>query len=47
VGKKVNLPEGTGKIRSVDIFARTVTIDLPEEKKNIVMDIDELLEKLK
>jgi cell fate regulator YaaT (PSP1 superfamily) len=47
VGKKVNLPEGAGKIRSVDIFARTVTIDLPEEKKNIVMDIDELLEKLK
>ena len=47
VGKKVNLPEGTGKVRSVDIFARTVTIDLPEEKKNIVMDIDELLEKLK
>jgi len=47
VGKKVNLPEGAGKVRSVDIFARTVTIDLPEEKKNIVMDIDELLEKLK
>ncbi|MDT8396498.1 MAG: regulatory iron-sulfur-containing complex subunit RicT [bacterium] len=47
IGKKVNLPEGTGKVRSVDIFARTVTIDLPEEKKNIVMDIDELREKLK
>ena len=47
VGKKVNLPEGAGKVRSVDIFARTVTIDLPEEKKNIVMDIDELLEKMK
>ncbi len=47
VGKKVNLPEGTGKIRSIDIFAQTVTIDIPEEKKNLVIDIDELREKLK
>ncbi len=46
IGKKVNLPEGTGKIRSVDIFSRTVTIDMTDEKP-LVMDIDELREKMK
>lgn len=46
VGKKVHLPEGTGRVRSVDIFGRTVTIDL-SDNKSVVMDIDELLEKTK
>jgi len=46
VGKKVNLPEGTGKVRSVDIFSRTVTIDMIDAKP-LVIDIDELREKLK
>ncbi len=46
IGKKVTLPEGTGKIRSVDIFKRTVTIDMTEDKP-LVIDIDELREKLK
>jgi cell fate regulator YaaT (PSP1 superfamily) len=46
IGKKVNLPEGTGKIRSVDIFSRTVTIDMTDDKP-MVMDIDELREKIK
>jgi cell fate regulator YaaT (PSP1 superfamily) len=45
IGKRVNLPEGTGKIRSIDIFSRTVTIDLTDDKA-LVMDIDELREKL-
>ena len=46
IGKKVNLPEGTGKIRSVDIFSRTVTIDMTDDKP-LVIDIDELREKMK
>ena len=46
IGKKVTLPEGTGKVRSVDIFSRTVTIDMPDEKP-LVIDIDELREKMK
>lgn len=46
IGKKVTLPEGTGKVRSVDIFTRTVTIDMADEKP-LVMDIDELREKMK
>ncbi len=46
IGKKVNLPEGTGKVRSIDIFSRTVTIDMPDTKP-LVIDIDELREKLK
>lgn len=46
IGKKVNLPEGTGKVRSVDIFNRTVTIDMIDAKP-LVIDIDELREKLK
>jgi len=46
IGKKVNLPEGTGKVRSVDIFSRTVTIDMTDAKP-LVIDIDELREKLK
>ena len=46
IGKKVNLPEGTGKVRSVDIFSRTVTIDMIDAKP-LVIDIDELREKLK
>jgi cell fate regulator YaaT (PSP1 superfamily) len=45
IGKKVNLPEGTGKIRSIDIFSRTVTIDMADDRA-LVMDIDELREKL-
>ena len=45
VGKKVTVPEGTGKIRFIDIFSRTVTIDMTDGKP-IVMDIDELREKL-
>ena len=45
VGKKVTMPEGTGKIRFIDIFSRTVTIDMTDGKP-IVMDIDELREKL-
>ena len=45
-GKKVNLPEGTGKVRSVDIFSRTVTIDMTDAKP-LVIDIDELREKMK
>lgn len=46
IGKKVNLPEGTGKVRSVDIFSRTVTIDMVDDKP-LVIDIDELREKMK
>lgn len=46
IGKKVTLPEGSGKVRSVDIFSRTVTIDLADNKP-IVVDIDELREKMK
>jgi len=46
IGKKVNLPEGAGKVRSVDIFSRTVTIDMTDAKP-LVIDIDELREKLK
>jgi cell fate regulator YaaT (PSP1 superfamily) len=46
IGKKINLPEGTGKVRSVDIFSRTVTIDMTDDKP-MVIDIDELREKLK
>lgn len=46
IGKKVTLPEGIGKVRSVDIFTRTVTIDMADEKP-LVMDIDELREKMK
>ena len=46
IGKKVNLPEGTGKVRSVDIFSRTVTIDMTDDKP-LVIDIDELREKIK
>ena len=46
IGKKVNIPEGSGKIRSVDIFTRTVTIDMTDDKP-LVMDIDELREKMK
>lgn len=45
VGKKVTVPEGTGKIGFIDIFSRTVTIDMTDGKP-IVMDIDELREKL-
>ena len=45
VGKKVTLPEGTGKIRFIDIFSRTATIDMTDSKP-LVMDIDELREKL-
>jgi len=47
VGKKVTLPEGTGKIRNIDFFSGTVTIDIPEERESIVMDLDEFREKLK
>ncbi len=47
VGKKVKLPEGTGKIRNIDFFASTVTVDIPEEKDPIVMGLDEFREKLK
>jgi cell fate regulator YaaT (PSP1 superfamily) len=47
VGKKVQLPEGTGKIRNIDFFSGTVTIDIPEERDSIVMDLDEFREKLK
>jgi cell fate regulator YaaT (PSP1 superfamily) len=46
IGKKVNLPEGTGKVRSVDIFSRTVTIDMTDAKP-LVIDIDDLREKIK
>ena len=46
IGKKINLPEGTGKVRSVDIFSRTVTIDMTDDKP-LVIDIDELREKMK
>jgi len=46
IGKKVNLPEGSGKVRSIDIFSRTVTIDMTDAKP-LVIDIDELREKLK
>ena len=46
VGKKINIEEGTGKVRAVDIFARTVTIDIADDKP-LVIDIDELREKLK
>ncbi|UCG38782.1 MAG: stage 0 sporulation protein, partial [bacterium] len=46
IGKRVTLPEGTGKIRSIDIFSRTVTIDMTDEKA-LVMNIDELREKMK
>ena len=46
IGKKVNLPEGAGKVRSVDIFSRTVTIDMTDAKP-LVIDIDELREKMK
>ena len=46
VGKKVTLPEGSGRIRSVDIFSRTVTLDMADDKP-LVMDIEELLEKMK
>lgn len=45
IGKKVNLPEGTGKIRSIDIFSRIVTIDMADDR-TLVMDVDELREKL-
>lgn len=45
VGKKVTLPEGTGKVRSIDIFSRTVTIDMNGEKE-LIIDIEELREKL-
>ncbi len=47
IGKKVNLPQGTGKVRAIDIFARTVTIDMTDERQPLVMDIDELRERLK
>jgi cell fate regulator YaaT (PSP1 superfamily) len=47
VGKKVKLPEGTGKIRNIDFFSGTITIDIPEEKDSIVMSLDEFREKLK
>ena len=46
IGKKINLEEGSGKVRSVDIFARTVTIDMTDDKP-LVIDIDELREKMK
>jgi len=46
IGKKINIPEGTGKVRSVDIFSRTVTIDMTDAKP-LVIDIDELREKIK
>jgi cell fate regulator YaaT (PSP1 superfamily) len=46
IGKKVSLPEGTGKVRSIDIFNRTVIIDMTDEKA-LVMDMDELREKLR
>jgi cell fate regulator YaaT (PSP1 superfamily) len=45
VGKKVTLPEGTGKIRSIDIFSRNVTIDMNDDTE-LVIDIEELKEKL-
>jgi cell fate regulator YaaT (PSP1 superfamily) len=47
VGKKVKLPEGTGKIRNIDFFSGTITVDIPEEKDSIVMSLDEFREKLK
>jgi cell fate regulator YaaT (PSP1 superfamily) len=46
VGKKVTLSEGTGKIRSIDIFSRNVTIDMNDETE-LVIDIEELREKLR
>lgn len=46
VGKKVNLPEGTGRVRGWDIFAMTITIDFPDHETQ-VMSIDDFLEKIK
>ncbi|UCF30412.1 MAG: stage 0 sporulation protein [bacterium] len=46
VGKKVNLPEGSGKIRAIDFFARTITIDL-SEGESVVIGLDEFREKVK
>jgi cell fate regulator YaaT (PSP1 superfamily) len=46
IGKKVNLPDGSGRVRSIDIFTNTITIDMPDNK-NITMDIEEFREKMK
>ncbi len=46
VGKKVNLPEGTGRVRGWDIFSMTITIDMPD-RETLVMSIDEFQEKIK
>lgn len=46
IGKKVDLPEGSGRVRSIDIFTNTITIDLPD-RNTVVMDIEEFREKKK
>jgi cell fate regulator YaaT (PSP1 superfamily) len=45
-GKKITLPEGSGKIRSIDIFSSTITIDM-QDADQITMDIEEFREKIK
>ncbi len=46
IGKKVTLPEGSGKIRSIDIFSSTITIDI-QDADQVTMDIEEFREKIK
>jgi len=46
VGKKVTLPEGTGRVRGWDIFTRTITVDIPDQDP-LVMTIEEFQEKIK
>ena len=45
VGKKVTIPEGSGKVRSYDLFTRSVTLDMTEGPA-LTMDIDEFRGKL-
>ncbi|GBE14024.1 hypothetical protein BMS3Abin14_00058 [bacterium BMS3Abin14] len=45
-GKKVKLPEGTGKVRTYNFFAGTVTIDIPGHGP-LTMSVDDLREQLK
>lgn len=46
VGKRVTLPEGVGKIRTIDFFGRTVTVDIPGQDP-LIIGLDEFREKIK
>jgi cell fate regulator YaaT (PSP1 superfamily) len=45
IGKKVELPEGKVKVKGWDIFARTVTLEMPDGK-TATMTVEEFKEKL-